>query len=99
VSNAQSTLSDGTVIEDLHIRIPISLGDMLRRHAFERRVRSVNRFVVDALIVLMHVITPEDHPSFRPEITGVEWPPLPSDVPPGYLRSLGWAPEEQEHVS
>jgi len=84
--------ADGTEVLHVHLRLPVALVEVLDRHASLRKM-ATSRFTEDALIVHMTMITDPDDIRFKPEVLGVQFPPLPQERFEGYLRSLGW--EEQ----
>ena len=72
---------------DYHIRLPVSLAETMRRHAFDRNV-SLTRLLTDVLTLWAITMTDPQDPVFAQARMGVPLPAFLSEPRAGYLASL-----------
>jgi hypothetical protein len=75
------------VERNYNLRLPPSVYEVIRRHAFERNI-SINRLLTDVLRVWCIAATDPTDPFFTPSALGTKLPEPPEEVYPGYLDSL-----------
>jgi len=73
---------------ELHLRVPVALGEYLRIHAVYLRDVSISRLVRDILTLWVISMTDTKDPVFDPRRVGVALPAFTGQPKAGYLESL-----------
>jgi hypothetical protein len=85
------------VERNYNLRLPPSVYELIRRHAFERN-RSMNALIVDVLRLWVIAATDPTDPFFAPETLGVTPAEPPEEVYPGYTESLVFVLPRDDHA-